>query len=127
MASAAQPGTNPTRREQEHVDELINKMVKLKILDENDNFDDGIQFTQEFNLYLGKIDKRVDGDPESHPDSSDISEKLKSVLMNYLEDKTKTKIAEDELYDMGVMVYSLIMRNAGRDPVNPDRRRTRID
>jgi hypothetical protein len=40
--------------------------------------------------------------------------------MNYLEDKTKTKIAEDELYDMGVMVYSLIMRNAGKDPVNPD-------
>jgi hypothetical protein len=127
MASAAQPGTNPTRREQEHVDELINKMVKLKILDENDNFDDGIQFTQEFNLHLGKIEKRVDGDPESHTDSSDISEKLKSILMNYLEDKTKTKIAEDELYDMGVMVYSLIMRNAGKDPVNPDRGRTRID
>ena len=120
MASAAQPGTNPTRREQEHVDELINKMVKLKILDENDNFDDGIQFTQEFNLHLGEIDKRVDGDPESHTDSSDISEKLKSILMNYLEDKTKTKIAEDELYNMGVMVYSLIMRNAGKDPVNPD-------
>lgn len=120
MASSAQPGTNPTRGEQQHVDELINKMVKLKILDENDNFDDGIQLTQEFNLQLGKIDIRVDGDPESHTDSSDISEKLKSVLMNYLEDKTKTKIAEDELYDMGVMVYSLIMRNAGKDPVNPD-------
>ena len=124
MVSAAQPGTNPTRREQEHVDELINKMVKLKILDENDNFDDGIQFTREFNLHLGKIEKSVDGDPESHTDSSDISEKLKSILMNYLEDKTKTKIAEDELYDMGVMVYSLIMRNAGKDPVNPDRGRT---
>ena len=121
MASSAQPGTNPTRGEQQHVDDLINKMVKLKILDENDNFDDGIQFTQEFNLRLGKIDKRVDGDPESHTDSSDISEKLKSVLMYYLEDKTKTKIAEDELYDMCVMVYSLIMRNAGKDPVNPDK------
>lgn len=120
MASSAQPGTNPTRGEQQHVDELINKMVKLKILDENDNFDDGIQFTQEFNLRLVKIDKRVDGDPESHTDSSDISEKLRSVLTNYLEDKTKTKIAEDELYDMGVMVYSLIMRNAGKDPVNPN-------
>ena len=120
MASSAQPGTNPTRGEQQHVDELINKMVQLKILDENDNFDDGIQFTQEFNLRLGKIDERVDGDPESHTDSSDISEKLKSVLMNYLEDKTKTKIAEDELYNMDVMVYSLIMRNAGKDPVNPD-------
>lgn len=120
MASSAQPGTNPTRGEQQHVDELINKMVKLKILDENDNFDDGIQFTQEFNLRLVKIDKRVDGDPESHTDSSDISEKLRSVLTNYLEDKTKTKIAEDELYDMGVMVYSLIMRNAGKDPVSPN-------
>ena len=120
MASSAQPGTNPRRGEQQHVDELINKMVKLKILDENDNFDDGIQFTQEFNLRLVKIDKRVDGDPESHTDSSDISEKLKSVLTNYLEDKTKTKIAEDELYDMGVMVYSLIMRNAGKDPVSPN-------
>ena len=118
MTSAA--GTNPTKKEQEHVSELINKMVELKILKRDNNFDDGIRFTQEFNLHLGKIDKRVDGNPETRLDSSDISEELKSVLIDYLEGKTKTEIGEDDLYDMGVMVYSLILRNAGKDPVNPD-------
>jgi hypothetical protein len=120
MTSAAAAGTNPTKKEQEHVSELINKMVELKILKRDNNFDDGIRFTQEFNLHLGKIDKRVDGNPETHLDSSDISEELKSVLIDYLEGKTKTEIGEDDLYDMGVMVYSLILRNAGKDPVNPD-------
>lgn len=118
--TAAAAGTNPTKKEQEHVSELINKMVELKILKRDNNFDDGIRFTQEFNLHLGKIDKRVDGNPETHLDSSDISEELKSVLIDYLEGKTKTEIGEDDLYDMGVMVYSLILRNAGKDPVNPD-------
>jgi hypothetical protein len=120
MTSAAAAGTNPTKKEQEHVSELINKMVELKILKRDNNFDDRIRFTQEFNLHLGKIDKRVDGNPETHLDSSDISEELKSVLIDYLEGKTKTEIGEDDLYDMGVMVYSLILRNAGKDPVNPD-------
>jgi hypothetical protein len=119
-SAAAAAGTNPTKKEQEHVSELINKMVELKILKRDNNFDDGIRFTQEFNLHLGKIDKRVDGNPETHLDSSDISEELKSVLIDYLEGKTKTEIGEDDLYDMGVMVYSLILRNAGKDPVNPD-------
>jgi hypothetical protein len=30
--TAAAAGTNPTKKEQEHVSELINKMVELKIL-----------------------------------------------------------------------------------------------
>lgn len=121
MTSSSPPSrTGQTKEEQEHIDALIKKMIELKVLkaDRNVNEDNRIQFTQEFDRHLSHIDKRIDGDPETHSDSSDISEELKSILLNYLKDNTKTKIeiGEDELYDMGVMVYSLKMRNAGKDP-----------
>jgi hypothetical protein len=105
MTSSSPPSrTGQTKEEQEHIDALIKKMIELKILkaDRNVNEDNRIQFTQEFDRHLSHIDKRIDGDPETHSDSSDISEELKSILLNYLKDNTKkTELGEDELYDMG--------------------------
>ena len=60
-------------------------------------------------------DAPISGDPKIYSGSFVISEGLRSVLLDFLKDK-KIEISEDELDDMGVMVYSPKMREAGKDP-----------
>lgn len=95
-----------------HAEELIHKMVDLKILKEYEG--KGIGFTSQFNRHSTKVCNRLDADPETQ--SFDISEGMRSVLLNYF--KPGVKVSDYELYDMGLMVYTLKMMNAGRDPTN---------
>ena len=85
------PGTDPTKKDREQIEELINKMVQLKILKEDNNIDgneaDRIGFTEQFDRHFDKIGRRLDADPETHSESFDISEGMRSVLLNYFEDK----------------------------------------
>jgi hypothetical protein len=65
-------------------------------------------------LHFSKITKRLDADPET--ESLDILEGMRSVLLNYF--KPGIKASDNELYDMGLMVYTLKMKNASRDPTD---------
>jgi hypothetical protein len=123
MTKPSSPGTGPTKEEREQIKDLLNKMVRLKILKEDENIDineaDRIKFTEQFERHFDKIGRRLDADPETHSESFDISAGMRSVLLNYFEDKKIiTEIGEDELYDIGVMVYTLKMMKAGKDPAD---------
>jgi hypothetical protein len=72
-------------------------------------------FVKAIKLFCEMSDAPISGDPKTYSGSFVISEGLRSVLLDFLKDK-KIEISEDELDDMGVMVYSPKMREAGKDP-----------
>jgi hypothetical protein len=70
--------------DEQDANELIQKMIALKILKEGSQHYI-VAFTQCFNHNFTKVSRRLAADATIHSESSDTIEGLKAVLLNYLE------------------------------------------
>ena len=109
-------------KEREDDEALLEKMIKLKIFERPSKAENyKMHFTKRFNQSFSKTVRRLDADPAT--DSLDISEGLRAVLLNYIlsssnNNNNDIQVNEYELYNMSLMVYTLSMLNANKDPLD---------